>query len=171
MAVSKRPVTVLLSTTCGLLVVFFGLRFFWNYESRAIETEFAHIQTTGRVSDEWAAYDLICFNSNTGFERPDFARAAANAGYDLKESLSACGGEQSCCTLNSDGPGSLGFVRGKNIRCVAARFAYLLEGRPEACIKPSRLKVTQEKFTTTIHPPGRPWVGEIGTSYWKIEEK
>jgi hypothetical protein len=155
------------SLACVLIVTYFVVQ---TSESRQVEAEFSHIEKTGRPSDAWAGYDLICLNGKPGWEQFDFTRAAEQAGVDLKESLQRCGDERSCCSLDSNGPGAVGLVRGRSIRCMAVSTGYLLEGREETCIKPGRLKVIRQKFSEKTLPIGRAWLPKIGDPYWKIEE-
>jgi hypothetical protein len=167
----RRPLLYFFWIVGPLFIVFFAIPYLWNYESRQIESEFSHIEKTSRPSDAWAGYDLICFNGKPGWEQFDFTRAAEQAGVDLKASLQRCGDERSCCSLDSNGPGAVGLVRGRSIRCAAVSTGYLLEGRGEAaCIKPTRLKVIRQTFSEKTLPIGRAWVPRVGDPYWKIEE-
>jgi len=163
-----RPLFLWLLTVGGLIAVFFGLRFFWNLESRQVENELQTIAQSGRPSADWAAYDLICFNSNAGTEMRDFARAAHKVGHDIVEQ---CGVQGSCCELESNNPGVIVLVRAKKIKCIQIRFAYLLEGQREACIKPSQLNVSQQIFREKTHTSGRPWVGRSGDAYYLVRER
>jgi len=163
-----RPLIALLLIVAGSIAALLIFRFFWNLESRRAESELQNIAQTGRPSVDWAAYDLICFNSSTGTETTDFARAANKVGYTIAD---YCGVQGSCCELASNNPGVIGLVRAKKIKCVPVRFAYLLEGQREACIKPLQLNVSQEIFRETTHASGRPWLGQPGDAYYLVRQR
>jgi hypothetical protein len=163
----RKPLLFGSSLACGLIVAYFVVQ---TSESQQVDAEFSHIAETGHPSSAWVGYDLICLNGKPGWEQFDFTRAAEQAGVDLKESLQRCGDERSCCSIHSDDPGAVGLVRGRSIRCMAVSSGYLLEGREEACIKPSRLKVIRQTFSEKTLPIGRAWRPKIGDRYWKIEE-
>lgn len=152
----------------AIVAAIFALQYYTTYDERRIEAELRRSATSGQTSDVFAENDLICFNDNNGTERSDFARAAKRVGRDISKSIEACGVDRSCCEVASNVNGVVGIVRGDEIKCLAIwRFVYLLEKGREACIQPSRLRVSIETFETEIGFQGRPWKGMPGTSYFK----
>ena len=167
-----RWVTLLFGTL--LLVATFAF-FLWTSEEGKIESEFDKLALNGEGGANLLQVDWLCFNDANGAERVDFSRAAKRVGLDIEASLNACGVEQSCCEMDlydSNRLGTIGLVRGNKVSCVPMkRLIYLLEGTSEACIRPDRLKISKEKFKERVHLPGRIWVGDVGTQYYKIEER
>jgi hypothetical protein len=148
--------------------------FFWTSELTRIESDFDKLAQTGKVGTGLSQVDWLCFNDGNGTERADFSRAAKRVGLDIEASLKACGVDQSCClmdTYDSNRSGTIGLVRGNKVSCVSTfGLIYLLEGASAACIRHDRLKVSKERFKERVHLLGRPWVGDVGMQYYKIQE-
>ena len=162
---------ILLAPLVVLAALFAGFIVYSTHEQRWLQSELDHVADRDRPSPSLAPFSLICFNSNNGSERTDFAKAARAAGSDVDDSLRQCGADKSCCGLNSDVAGIVGLVRDNEIRCVTARFVYVLQSRREACIPPNRLRVQRMTFKEHFRLPGRPWIGNPGNSFYQVDEQ